>query len=316
MSTSVVVPNTGPGSFSADDPNDIFLAPGTAFGVGNTALTLEQGMTAGIGTSSGGYSNPPIVPGGIPNGIQPYGGNPVTAPKRVGIMRNFPGSLPDGDVNYLYFIFNPNQIVASFITNINQIPAGYLYGLSPTSSSLSGLNQYSSSGGAVNPFSSTGAPSSTTPAGNVPNLTSGQTVSWSLIFDRTYDIMYSPNALDNRGVLKDVAALYALMGTFESTGAVPISTPIQVVFAANEAGQLWGFTGFITSVTITYGIFRWDMMPSRCEIDLQMMTSYVPPAVASSGAPSVRAPSFSANPNVAALQQIENQPGFGPPPIP
>lgn len=243
-----------------------------AFGTGATQLTLANGMTAGLGAGSlfgvTQYSNPPlpINSGGAQGaGINPYGGDPHWPIQRVGVMRNIPGSLPNpGEVNYLYFIYNPNQIVASFQTNLSSVPPAYLYGnqsqqnvsaaQDPTGSQLSSLGGSGSS---------------------VPNLTSSQTVSWSLMFDRTYDMMYDSNPNENRGVLKDTAALYSLMGTFESSGAVPISTPIQAVFGMTGSGQLWGFTGYISSVNVTYGIFRHNMIPSRCEIDLQMICTYV-----------------------------------------
>jgi hypothetical protein len=76
------------------------------------------------------------------------------------------------------------------------------------------------------------------------------------------------------------------MGTFESAGAVPISTPCQVVFGQTSSGQLWGFTGFITSGNITYGVFRHNMIPSRAQIDIQMTTTYVAPQTPASASPS------------------------------
>jgi len=263
------------------------LTPGNIFGSGNSQLSLANGMTAGVGvngTSDSPYSNPPLQltsPTGA--AVNPYGGDPNWPIQRVGVMRNIPGSLggnPSGnsgsDVSYLYFIYNPNQIVASFTTNISSIPPMYLYGTDTSSLVNGGSNAISPANGSLSALSSSNA--------SVPNLTSSQQVSWSLIFDRTYDMMYDTNPDENRGVLKDTAALYALMGTFDNSGAVPISTPVQVVFgqtggqnAFGQAapGQLWGFTGYISSVNITYGIFRHNMIPSRCEIDLTMTCTYV-----------------------------------------
>lgn len=228
----------------------------TAFGrlVDSGNLTLDNGMTAGYGVQDGHTFNPPPDP-------RTYGGNPATAPKRIGVLRNVAGSLPNNVIYSLYFIFNPNQIVASFATNLSSIPPSYLYG-SDASSNITALGSAS-------------APGTAGGATNVPNLTNSQTVSWSLIFDRTYDMLFDPNPDYNRGVLRDTAALYNLMGTFASDGGVPVSTPCQVVFAQTASGQLWGFTGYISSVNITYGIFRHNMIPSRCEVDLQMTTTYV-----------------------------------------
>lgn len=233
-----------------------------------SSLDITNGMTAGYGDNDGHVDNPPAWPG-------TYGGNPKTQPVRIGVLRNLSGSLGVGklQVYSLYFIFNPNQIVASFMTTPGQIPPAYLYSAT-------------SAGDIAN--ASTGA--GTAPAVTAPNLTNGQTISWSLIFDRTYDMIYDPNPDENRGVLRDVAALYNLMGTFQNQGGVPVSTPVQVVFAQTSSGQLWGFTGFISSVNITYGIFRHNMIPSRAEVDIQMTTTYIsgqsPPADGSTPATS------------------------------
>ena len=216
-------------------------------------LTIANGMTAGIGTSGDYLENPPAWPG-------TYGAWPGQ-PQRIGVLRNVAGSAGNGNAVYsLYFIFNPNQIVVNFATNPGQIPPTYLYSGSQPSSLADIATANSGSG--------------TSSSATVPNFTNSQTVSWSLIFDRTYDMIFDTNPGENRGVLKDVAALYSLMGTFDGQAGVPVSTPCQVVFAETSSSQLWGFTGFLSVATITYGIFRQNMIPSRCEIDLQMTTVY------------------------------------------
>ena len=251
--------------------NNPGLTPGNIFGAGNTQLQLANGMTAGVGLGGNGtYSNPYLqLISTTGAAVNPYGGDPKWPVQRVGVMRNIPGSLggtangtTGTDVSYLYFIYNPNQIQASFSTNIGSIPPMYLYGSDSTAAAQQ-----------IDP--STGSLSALSNATSVPNLTSSQQVSWSLLFDRTYDMMYDTNPDENRGVLKDTAALYALMGTFDNSGAVPIATPIQVVFGQTSSGQLWGFTGYVSSVQITYGIFRHNMIPSRCEVDLTMTCTYV-----------------------------------------
>ena len=292
MATSTVIqassqnPAQNGAGASAQGTNAAF---GTNFALGGllndiSSLSIANGMTAGYGDNDGNIDNPAAWPG-------TYGGNPATSPNRIGVMRNLPNSLPPGPntpegVYSLYFIFNPNQIVAQFGINTGSLPSLYLYG-SDSSTNIS------SEGTASNPGSLTNSSSSF--AGSVPNLTNSQTISWSLIFDRTYDMLFDTNPDDNRGVLKDVAALYNIMGSFEGQSGVPISTPVQVVFAQTISGQLWGFTGYISSVTITYGIFRRNMIPSRCEVDLQMTTTYV-----ASQSPAVTTPSSSPGASGAA----------------
>ena len=267
------------------------LNVGTLAQVGN--LTLAQGMTAGYGVNDGNTFNPPYLMAG--NSTVPanaYGGNPATQPNRVGLMRNVPGTLPNNQVFELFFLYNPNLISVTFSTDPSMLPPTYYYGTGGTSGTgadgltYSGSNSSDTSG-------PTGSVFGNAPDPTVAALTQGQVVSWELLFDRTYDMTYNSNAAASRGVLKDTAALYNLMGTFLSNGAVPISTPIQVVFAQTNlnssnqgvsgqdtsvsanSGDLWGFTGFITSADIEYGIFRQDMIPSRCTVNLTMQTTYV-----------------------------------------
>ena len=261
--------------------------------VGN--LDLAQGMTAGYGVNDGNTRNPPYLPPGsstVPS-ANAYGGNPATQPNRVGLLRNRPNALPGNKIYEMFFLYNPSQIGVSFTTNTDALPPQYVYGnLSGSAVNYTGDNR-----GHV--FGSTGLDSTThADAALVANITQGQTVSWDLLFDRTYDMTYGVNPAANRGVLKDIAALYNLMGTFLSNGAVPISTPVEVVFGQTNlnssaagytspdsgdwasgvsanSGELWGFTGFITKADIQYGIFRSDMIPSRCTVHLEMKTVYV-----------------------------------------
>jgi hypothetical protein len=267
--TSAIVPV--PADPTSTNPNTVpvggRIAGLSLFGV-DQQLSLANGMTAGYGVNDGVTENPPAAPG-------TYGGNPLYQPNRVGFIRNVAGSLPSNNPNNpnatpqytLYFMFNPNQITSQFSANLNASAPLYMYG--------TGGGAQNSSADAITSLQQQGAGPSVT----VPNLVSTQSLSFSLFFDRTYDMLYGANGgqgkpEDDRGVLKDVAALLNLMGTFETQAAVPFSTPCEVVFGQNAAGQLWGFTGYILGTTITYGIFRHDMFPSRCEIDITFQCSY------------------------------------------
>jgi hypothetical protein len=215
-----------------------------SFGI--STLTLANGMTAGYGVDDGHMRNPVAAP-------NTYGGNPKWSTQRIGVLRNLPGNNVNNNGNYaLYFIFNPNEVAVSFAMSTSVAPPIYAY-----------------------TNTSTGTAQGTAAAAYIGN----QSVSWSLIFDRTYDMWKDSTS---RGVLTDVAALYNVLGTFQTQGAVPVSNPVQVVFGRNGkgdattgSGQLWGFTGFITYAVVTYGIFRYNMIPSRCEVDLTMTAAYV-----------------------------------------
>jgi hypothetical protein len=216
------------------------------------SLSLAGGMTAGWGVGDGNTSNPPLA-NGTP--FNPYGGNPTFPISRVGILRNVPGFLPagtnQGSQNALYFLYNPNDIQVSFSIDMSQAPATYTFG--------------DAQNAADQQFTSVG----------VTNMLNSQTVSWSLLFDRTYDMLYGPDPGGNRGVLKDIGALYLVLGTFVTDAAVPIATPVEVVFGQTDNGDLWGFTGLISGVQIEYGIFRNNMIPSRCTVGLSMTLVYV-----------------------------------------
>ena len=218
----------------------------------NSGLTLENGMTAGYG-NSGETSNPPLPAKQNGQGINPYGGMQNYPISRVGFMRSIQGQLQKQYT--LYFIYNPGEVDVSFSISSSALPANYLF---PPSST----------------YDSTGAP-----------ITNGQNVHWQLLFDRTYDMVYDSDPNGNRGVLKDVGALYLLLGTFESNAAVPMSTLVEVIFGQTDNGDIWGFTGYINAVSITYPIFRHNMIPSRALVDLNMTTTYASPGAPPGGTP-------------------------------
>ena len=286
------------------------VSPGQRLNVDEvlSELSLANGMTAGYGVQDGHNDNWPVDPTG-----KLYGGNRTGGPgstaygniQRIGFIRNVlsvsndPGN-PTG-LYTLYFMFNPNLISVNWQTNPAQGSPLYLYGQDLSSASTTAAGAGAS------------ADSST-----VPSYATAQTVGWSLYFDRTYDMMYGStpggNPEDDRGVLKDVAALYNLMGTFiapNSGSAVPFSTPCEVVFGQNGAGQLWGFTGYISTLQIQYGIFRHDMIPSRAEVDITLTATYVPSQVTPGGGASTNPTGGSGGSVINSLNAPAATSGYG-----
>jgi Contractile injection system tube protein len=214
-------------------------------------LTLNGGMTAGWGNNDGNTQNPPLP--GSPNGvgINPWGGNPNYPISRVGVLRNVPGSgLPkEYAMNFLY---NPGDVQVAFQMDPNAQPPNIVFG------------------GGADPILAAGA-------------TTGQTVSWFMIFDRTYDMAYDSDPNGNRGVLKDVGALYLLMGAFASNGGTPMSTQCEVIFGQTDNGDIWGFTGYVSAASIDYAIFRHNMIPSRCQVNITLSATYVSASTPSDG---------------------------------
>lgn len=273
------------------------------------SLTLANGMTAGIGPNEQ-TENKPYDYRQLRNQFYP--------PLRQGQMRTIPGvsigatssNLNTGQsganaqqvtINntattpyILHFLYNPNQVQSAFQIDTSNLP--------PVSISTSAV-------------------------GIVPGSLIGQTVSWSLFFDRTYDILFDSDG--SRGVLQDVAALYNILGVFDTFGNTALLNPVQVMFGqVNQNGAIWGFTGYISSVNITYGIFKWDMIPSRCEIDLTMLVRYLPVsmpppndsgALGPTGGPIAGAAGAvlgsALSGNAAGVLANLGIPGFGPPSI-
>ena len=177
------------------------VAPGQRLNVNQVAqqLSLANGMTAGYGVIDNHNDNWPFDPATY--------GSWRLQPNRVGFIRNVislsNGSSTGEGLYTLYFMYNPNQISINWQTNPSQ-GSPLVFGTAKTFS-----NAQTTAAGA-----GTAADSST-----VPSYATAQTVGWSLYFDRTYDMLYgNPEGKgqpqNDRGVLKDVAALYNLMGTF------------------------------------------------------------------------------------------------------
>jgi len=201
-------------------------------------------MTAGYGLAPGQNTNP------ITNGTPQYGNSPLFPIQRIGYLANTQAGAP-GEGSKLLFMYNPNDIQVSFQFDTSQYPPNFL------ASGNTGSNMSVATAGVTN-----------------------QTVSWTLYFDRTYDMMDGADPGGSRGVLKDIGALYSVLGTFatgNSALGIPILTLCEVVFGQTNDGQIWGFTGLISAVNIDYGIFKYNMIPSKCEVQLSMNCVYVPP---------------------------------------
>lgn len=233
-------------------------------------FNLQSGITAGFDARL--TTNAPNgTPGNPGNRYSPYpyyGGNPNWPILRQGVLRNIPGSIsnkyvgldPDKAPAYeLHFLYNPNEIDISMNVDSNGLPPIQLAMGQPL-------------------------PSGTPP---VP-IGAAQQINFSLLFDRTYDMMYDPGTPDHpgpgndRGVLFDIAVLYNAMGASLTQAMIPYAIPMEVMFGQTVTGKVFGVTGHITNFDIIYGIFRYDMIPARCEVDISMQVHYTVSSVPSS----------------------------------
>lgn len=171
------------------------------------------------------------------------------------------------------FMYNPQQVSASFAIESNQAQAAMLYNAPGASSVLA--------------------------------IPLSQSVNWTLYFDRTYEVNYNkPNGTANDpaiiGVQADVVQMMQFTGMLSNmaSGLSHIKTPVVnkggvmmnifswVYFGqnVNQAGQhntrmaaenRLGYYGFINSWSVNYTAFTQNMVPYRAQMDVsfQMLPS-------------------------------------------
>lgn len=244
-----------------------------------------QGQKNSDGNNALNYINPPTDP--RLNSILARTGSPLVH----GIIQQTDdlvtgGSDPGGKAitpqPYPYacrFMFNPPQVDISYSINPNVLPSSQL-----TASQLQATAFY-------------------------PGSTS---ISFSLLFDRTYEVAYGKMTpfdadLQKIGVYADVAALEAVVGVrsaraqpqFDATGAkgaasapLPgfndvtgailgnmVMTPVYIIFGGGKgvgdgtqgtAGL--AFVATITGMSVTYGLFSQNMIPTRAGVQINATT--------------------------------------------
>lgn len=168
------------------------------------------------------------------------------------------------------FMYNPQQVYAAFSIESNQAQAAMLYNAPGASSVLA--------------------------------IPLSQSVSWTLYFDRTYEVNYNkPNGTSNDpaiiGVQSDVVQLMQFTGMLSNlaSGTSKIKTPTVnkggvmmnifswVYFGQNVGANATrmaqenrlGYYGFINEWDVTYTAFTQNMVPYRATIDIsfQMLPS-------------------------------------------
>lgn len=109
-------------------------------------------------------------------------------------------------------------------------------------------------------------------------------IAFSLLFDRTYDVYYGPQAkggvdLRDVGCYADIGALEQVTGVRTLNSGVlqgMVNIPVYVIFGGGNGGKngkpLTGltFTGYIQSMSVQYGLFSENMVPTRASVDIGM----------------------------------------------
>jgi len=147
---------------------------------------------------------------------------------------------------------------------------------------------------------------SATAAQIAPSWLAQQTISFSFIFNRMYEVWQGPDAHPGPnnspgpgaiGVRWDIRAFERLMGMYDAVqqdtsvgagysqgvqpglgasgagSAPPASMPVQVVFGGPFSIQ---FQGYIASFDYTYTMFDANMVPVECTCDISILRQYLP----------------------------------------
>ncbi|WP_157247807.1 hypothetical protein [Nonomuraea typhae] len=126
----------------------------------------------------------------------------------------------------------------------------------------------------------------------------GQTLAFSLLFDRTYEVWKG----DEEGTWNDVRAALAVAGAVETSKA-DIATPGEIgimkirradVYFGHNGGMV--YTGAITSLSVGYTLFSDKMIPFRTAMSISMML--MPLVDPQSGGSPATSRSSSPNPNL------------------
>ena len=133
------------------------------------------------------------------------------------------------------------------------------------------------------------------------SIYAGQTgISFSLLFDRTYEVQYPPEPgrkdISSIGVYEDIAYLESVTGVRTSIktsvtrttadGSSKTETPtllgnmlmipVYIIFGGGDGAKTnqpikgLSYVGFITSMTVSYALFSENMVPTRCGVQLSV----------------------------------------------
>ena len=142
-------------------------------------------------------------------------------------------------------------------------------------------------------------------------------ISVDLLFDRTYELWERPNNIAARfGVHADVLAFYAFLdmippdfNTASSWEALYPSSQIVRQDAYLYIGDRLKYFGYITSLTVQYTHWTYDMIPSRAAINLGFNVILSTPSALAAAESSSSSSSNSGNTTVTDPTKLPNQPG-------
>lgn len=185
--------------------------------------------------------------------------NPATDPRINSIITKTGSPLKQGII----------QQTDDNVTGGQKYPYACRFMFNPTAIEVS----YATDETAFNPATLT--PAQGAASAIVPGKTS---ISFSLLFDRTFEVAYGPSALRPRnlrdiGVYADIAALENVVGVrynfaedAESVTQLMGIRPCYFVFGGGDNNVGLTFIGAITSMNVTYSSFSERMVPVRAGV--------------------------------------------------
>lgn len=203
------------------------------------------------------HDNMPVS--GWSNGTPVFGGpsgQQASSLIRGCIVEAFPEQRGDYTPFRCFFMYNPTDISVNYGLSSDQLPAD----LQPPSNLV------------------------------IPNMVQGVSVGFSLFFDRMMEVYQGGPGPGTFGVMWDIRALERLMGMYDLVNGSPMGRAVIVYFGAGDTNaapnvrKTIQLRGFFTSLGVTYATFDKNMTPTRCKVDINISTRFLP--ADSSGAPS------------------------------
>lgn len=104
-------------------------------------------------------------------------------------------------------------------------------------------------------------------AGQKPYGVTSQTVSWQMMINRTYEVTYDQKR-GSMGAASDAQALEYLLGAYDGIGIQAVE--ILAIFGVNKPGQVFGYVGFISDLSVEYTQFSNRMIPMVAVVNISL----------------------------------------------
>lgn len=118
----------------------------------------------------------------------------------------------------------------------------------------------------------------------------GQTLSWTLYFNRTYETMTGTKKV---GVMADIQSMEYLLGS-KGNGEGVAAVECMVVFGMTKSGKPLAFAGWISDLNITFLQFTHRMIPTVAMVEVGMVRRFVSADAGPDGGSTTQVPGVNA----------------------